>query len=130
MGAFFHSVSARTAGFSTYPIGEFSNAGLFTLIPLMFIGASPGSTGGGIKTSTFFVLMQEIRSLFTKTHIGALYRDYPHLMRWKQAGSHLYHVCGPGRHVHPAFYLDRPPCPECILYGKIYNHWIINGSIL
>src|SRR5699024_10799782 len=55
MGAFFQSVSARTAGFSTYPIGEFTNAGLFTLIVLMFIGASPGSTGGGIKTSTFFV---------------------------------------------------------------------------
>ena len=56
LGAFFQSVSARTAGFSTYPIGEFTNAGLFTLIILMFIGASPGSTGGGIKTSTFFVL--------------------------------------------------------------------------
>ena len=53
LGAFFQSVSARTAGFSTYPIGEFTNAGLFVLCILMFIGASPGSTGGGIKTSTF-----------------------------------------------------------------------------
>ena len=75
MGAFFHSVSARTAGFSTYPIGEFTNAGLFILIILMFIGASPGSTGGGIKTSTFFVLMQEVRCLFTKKHIGAFRRS-------------------------------------------------------
>ena len=49
MGCFFHSVSARTAGFSTYPMGELTNAGLFTLTVLMFIGASPGSTGGGIK---------------------------------------------------------------------------------
>lgn len=57
MGAFFHSVSARTAGFSTYAIGDFTNAGLFVLCILMFIGASPGSTGGGIKTSTFFVLV-------------------------------------------------------------------------
>ena len=39
MGAFFHSVSARTAGFSTYPIGTFTNAGLFVLCLLMFIGA-------------------------------------------------------------------------------------------
>ncbi|CDA05419.1 putative uncharacterized protein [Blautia sp. CAG:257] len=54
MGAFFNSVSARTAGFSTYSVGSFSNAGLFVLCFLMFIGASPGSTGGGIKTSTFF----------------------------------------------------------------------------
>lgn len=55
LGAFFQSVSARTAGFSTYPIGTFSNAGLFVLCILMFIGASPGSTGGGIKTSTFLL---------------------------------------------------------------------------
>ena len=75
LGAFFQSVSARTAGFSTYPIGEFTNAGLFTLIVLMFIGASPGSTGGGIKTSTFFVLLQHVRSLFTKQHIGAFHRS-------------------------------------------------------
>lgn len=65
LGAFFHSVSARTAGFSTYPLGEFSNAGLFVLTALMFIGASPGSTGGGIKTSTFFVLLQGIKAAAT-----------------------------------------------------------------
>ena len=77
LGAFFQSVSARTAGFSTYPIGEFTNAGLFTLIILMFIGASSGSTGGGIKTSTFFVLSQHVRSLFTKRHISAFRRNIP-----------------------------------------------------
>lgn len=60
LGAFFNSVSARTAGFTTFPIGKFSNVGLLVLIVLMFIGASPGSTGGGIKTSTFFVLIKEI----------------------------------------------------------------------
>ncbi len=65
LGAFFNSVSARTAGFSTYPLAEFSNAGLLVLIVLMFIGASPGSTGGGIKTSTFFVLLQGILSSAT-----------------------------------------------------------------
>ena len=65
LGAFFHSVSARTAGFSTYPLGSFSNPGLLVLIVLMFIGASPGSTGGGIKTSTFFVLLQGIKSAAT-----------------------------------------------------------------
>ena len=65
LGAFFHSVSARTAGFSTYSLGNFSNAGLFVLTVLMFIGASPGSTRGGIKTSTFFVLLQGIKSAAT-----------------------------------------------------------------
>ncbi len=77
LGAFFHSVSARTAGFSTYAIGDFTDAGLFVLTILMFIGASPGSTGGGIKTTTFFVLMQEVRSLFTKRHISAFRRSIP-----------------------------------------------------
>ena len=67
LGAFFHSVSTRTAGFSTYPLGTFSDAGLLVLIVLMFIGASPGSTGGGIKTSTFFVLLQGIKSAATNT---------------------------------------------------------------
>ena len=61
LGAFFHSVSARTAGFSTYPLGTFTDAGLLVLTVLMFIGASPGSTGGGIKTSTLFVLVQGIK---------------------------------------------------------------------
>ena len=65
LGALFNSVSARTAGFSTYPLGEFSNAGLMIMIVLMFIGASPGSTGGGIKTTTFFVLLQGIKSAAT-----------------------------------------------------------------
>ena len=65
LGAFFYSVSARTAGFSTYSLGQFSNAGLFVIAVLMFIGASSGSTGGGIKTSTFFVLLQGIKSAAT-----------------------------------------------------------------
>ncbi len=65
LGALFHSVSARTAGFSTYPLAAFSGGGLLVLIVLMFIGASPGSTGGGIKTSSFFVLLQGIKSAAT-----------------------------------------------------------------
>ena len=65
LGAFFHSVSARTAGFSTYALGDFTNAGLLVLIVLMFIGASPGSTGGGIKTGTFFALLQGVKSAAT-----------------------------------------------------------------
>ena len=72
LGAFFFSVSARTAGFATYSLGAvngvggFNVAGLLTLIVLMFIGASSGSTGGGIKTTTFFVLLQGIKSSATK----------------------------------------------------------------
>ncbi len=65
LAALFHSVSARTAGFSTAPLSTFSNAGLLVLIVLMFIGASPGSTGGGVKTTSFFVLLQGVKSAAT-----------------------------------------------------------------
>ena len=65
LGAFFQSVTARTAGFCTYPLGGFTNAGLMVMIVLMFIGASPGSTGGGIKTTTFFALLQGVKSAAT-----------------------------------------------------------------
>ena len=75
--AFFHSTSARTAGFSTYPIGKFTEAGLLVLIVLMFIGASPGSTGGGIKTTTLFVLIQSIKSTATNQHCEAFKRRIP-----------------------------------------------------
>ncbi|MDA1354349.1 MAG: hypothetical protein O3A01_07800 [bacterium] len=57
MLSLFHSVSARTAGFSAMDISVFGPATLWIVMLLMFIGASPGSTGGGIKTSTFGVLM-------------------------------------------------------------------------
>ena len=64
LGAFFQSTSARTAGFSTYALNEFSTAGQFALILLMFVGASPGSTGGGVKTTTAFTLFRCLLSLF------------------------------------------------------------------
>ena len=77
MAAVFHSVSARTAGFSTYPLGTFSQSGLLVLTVLMFIGASPGSTGGGIKTSTFFVLLQGIKSAATNKDEKAFHYAIP-----------------------------------------------------
>lgn len=62
LGALFQSVTARTAGFFTYPISGFTNAGIIITCVLMFIGASPGSTGGGVKTTTFFALVKSIIS--------------------------------------------------------------------
>jgi trk system potassium uptake protein TrkH len=57
LAAWFQSVVARTAGFNSIDIGAMGNASLFTMIALMFIGASPGGTGGGIKTTTFRILL-------------------------------------------------------------------------
>ena len=57
LGSFFQSVTTRTAGFNTLNIGSLAVPTLFFFVFLMFIGASPGSTGGGIKTCTFGVLL-------------------------------------------------------------------------
>ena len=64
MTALFESVSARTAGFTTLPLSvqSISDSGLLLLMTLMFIGASPGGTGGGIKTTTVAALMAATRS--------------------------------------------------------------------
>src|SRR5690606_14315174 len=58
--ALFLSVSARTGGFVTFDIGQLGSATLLFMIVLMFIGASPNSTGGGIKTTTFAVLLMSM----------------------------------------------------------------------
>lgn len=57
LGALFQSITPRTAGFNTIPTGELRPASKFMTILLMFIGASPASTGGGIKTMTAFVIL-------------------------------------------------------------------------
>ncbi|PIE53984.1 MAG: potassium transporter Trk [Dethiosulfovibrio peptidovorans] len=55
--ALFCSVTPRTAGFNTISMGDLSSVGVFVIMLLMVIGASPGSTGGGMKTTTFGLLM-------------------------------------------------------------------------
>ncbi|HML53651.1 MAG TPA: potassium transporter TrkG [Solidesulfovibrio magneticus] len=56
MAALFQSVTCRTAGFNTIDIGRMADASLVIMILLMFIGGSPGSCAGGVKTTTFRVL--------------------------------------------------------------------------
>ena len=77
LGAFFHSVATRTAGFSTTNIGSYTDPGLLVMMVLMIIGASPGSTGGGIKTTTFFVLLQGILSSATNRSEKAFHFSIP-----------------------------------------------------
>lgn len=60
--ALFLSVSTRTAGFETVPMASFSGLGLAITIIFMMIGASPASTGGGIKTTTFGVLFVSVKN--------------------------------------------------------------------
>ncbi len=60
VGIFFHSISLRSAGFHIQAISQFTRATLFISCFFMLVGASPGSTGGGLKTSTFAVVMASI----------------------------------------------------------------------
>jgi trk system potassium uptake protein len=55
--AWFQSVTTRTAGFNTIDVGTMTVPSLFVMMALMFIGASPGGTGGGVKTSTFSITL-------------------------------------------------------------------------
>lgn len=77
LSAGFHSVSARTAGFATEDMGNFSTATLLIIMALMFVGASPGSTGGGIKTTTLFVIWKELISVAFNRHRSAFKRTIP-----------------------------------------------------
>ena len=63
LSSFFMSVTARTAGFNTIDIGKMQEGSVIVTIMLMFIGASPASTGGGIKTTTFGVLLSSTISV-------------------------------------------------------------------
>lgn len=78
LSSFFHSVSARTAGFNTINPNTFSNPTIFLLVILMFIGASPGSTGGGVKTTAFSVAINYLRSsLKGRDNVETYFRQIP-----------------------------------------------------
>lgn len=72
--AFFQSVTARTAGFNTIDITSMQNASIVLMLALMFIGASPGSTGGGIKTTTVFTIFLSIFRIPTHRPVQAFCR--------------------------------------------------------
>ncbi|HOI55185.1 MAG TPA: potassium transporter TrkG [Phycisphaerae bacterium] len=76
--AWFQSVTARTAGFNTVPIGQLTDSSKFLTIVLMFIGASPGSTGGGIKTATLAVVFCGVWSMLrNRQNTHAFKRSIP-----------------------------------------------------
>lgn len=72
--AFFHSMTTRTAGYNSVDIGAMHQATLFISIVLMFIGASPCSTGGGVKTSTLGVLLASVASTIQGKHDTEIFR--------------------------------------------------------
>lgn len=77
LSALFQSVTARTAGFNTLDTGALAPSSLFIVILLMFVGASPGSTGGGIKTTTTFAIWLSLSSLAFGRQPAAFRRRIP-----------------------------------------------------
>ncbi len=74
LGSLFQSVTPRTAGANTLDIAGLRQATQFFIIILMFIGASPGSTGGGIKTTTFALLIGAVFSMLRGREDIVLFR--------------------------------------------------------
>ncbi len=72
--SFFQSVTARTAGFNNIPQRGFTEVSLLVTMLLMFIGACPGSTGGGIKTTTFAVVILLVYNRFRGRQSVAAFR--------------------------------------------------------
>ena len=66
LASLFQSVTSRTAGFNTVDLGSMSESSKFIMICLMLIGGSPGSTAGGIKTTTFLVLCISVFATFRR----------------------------------------------------------------
>jgi trk system potassium uptake protein TrkH len=63
MAAAFQSITPRTAGYNTIDIASLTTPSLFLTMLFMFVGASPGSTGGGVKTTTFAIIIMTVVSV-------------------------------------------------------------------
>ena len=78
LGSFFQSVTARTAGFNTLNIRNLAAPTLVFFVFLMFVGASPGSTGGGVKTCTFGVALAALYSMLrNRDRVSVFKRTIP-----------------------------------------------------
>jgi trk system potassium uptake protein TrkH len=78
LSSLFQVITPRTAGFNTLDLNTLGFSTIFLLILLMFIGASPGSTGGGIKTNTFGVIFAFMKSKIAGRDSASLfYRTLP-----------------------------------------------------
>lgn len=78
LDAAFQSVTARTAGFNSVKLGALRPSSILILIVLMFIGASPGSTGGGVKTTTAAIALTALyKTLKGEQRIVCFGRDIP-----------------------------------------------------
>ncbi len=75
LAAFFSAVTPRTAGFNSVDTASLSNGSMFLTIILMFIGGSPGSTAGGVKTVTIAVILLSMRAYLRHDQDCVIFRS-------------------------------------------------------
>ena len=106
LSSLFQSVTPRTAGFNTVDLTLLTETGLMIMIILMLIGGSPGSTAGGMKTTTVAVLFSSALAVFRKQDSPHFFQqknsgqcskkrsnysnDVPHTFPWRRNGNQLY----------------------------------------
>lgn len=94
LAAFFQSVTTRTAGFNTIPNGDMTASSKLVTMLLMFIGGSPGSTAGGVKTVTFFVaILGALSVLRGKNDVNIFRRRIPREMVFRALGITVSAAC-------------------------------------
>jgi trk system potassium uptake protein len=78
LASYFLAVTPRTAGFNTVDTASLTDLSLFITIILMFVGASPAGTGGGVKTSTLALLVLSVRAILrNRDEVEVFYRTIP-----------------------------------------------------
>ncbi|UZR97440.1 TrkH family potassium uptake protein [Chondrinema litorale] len=106
--SFFGSVTTRTAGFNTVDTGSLSIPTIFIFLFFMWIGASPGSTGGGIKTTTFVVALFSItQQIFGYQKIRVGYRNIPQKALQKASAIITLSILVIGLSIFLLIYLDQ-----------------------
>ncbi len=95
MHAVFQSISAHTTvGFNNYDIGALSVGGIFILIIVMIVGASPAGTGGGIKTTSITALIAVLTSVLRKKkHITFFKKEIPSSNIYLAVSSTIFYTC-------------------------------------
>jgi trk system potassium uptake protein TrkH len=79
--SFFQSITTRTAGFNSIGLSNLHPHTIYLMALVMFIGASPGSTGGGIKTTTFAILFQSVKATLNgREHVEFFDRRVPNMI--------------------------------------------------
>lgn len=125
--SWFFSVTSRTAGFSSLPVGELSHASVLVIIGLMWIGASPASCGGGVKTLNVALAALNIKALVRgRSEVKVFYRTIADQVLHRAFGLIALSLVLIGGGVVLLFYLQ-PHIPPLDLLFEVVSAWTTAG---